>query len=52
MIPAFFQPLALYSQPAGSLKKVVALLNNISFLLNLFLNAGGNKEIYAFLITT
>jgi len=50
MIAAFFQPLAFYFQPAGSLKKVVALLNKISFLLNLFFNADRYQEIYAFLI--
>jgi hypothetical protein len=52
MIPAFFQPLALYSQPAGLLKKIVVLLNNTGFLLNHFFNADSYKEIYAFLIIT
>jgi hypothetical protein len=50
MTAAFFQPFALYSQPAGLLKKVVALLNNGSFLLNLFLNTDRYHEIYASLI--
>jgi len=49
-IAAFFQPLAWYSQPLGLLKKVVALLNNMSFLLNLFFNADRCNEIYASLI--
>jgi hypothetical protein len=50
MIAAFFQPFAFYSQPLGLFKKVVALLNNVSFLLNLFLNADRYHEIYASLI--
>ena len=50
MTSAFFQPFALYSQPAGLLKKVVALLNIVSFLLNSFLNADRYNEIYASLI--
>jgi len=52
MIAAFFQPLALFFQPAGPLKKVVASLNKISFLLNPFFNADRYQEIYTFLITT
>jgi hypothetical protein len=52
MIAAFFQPFGPYSQPAGLLKKVVALLNHVSFLLNLFLNANRYHEIYASLIIT
>jgi hypothetical protein len=50
MTSAFFQPLAFYTQPLGLLKKVVALLNNVSFLLNLFFNADRTNEIYAYLI--
>jgi len=52
MIPAFFQPLAHYSQPAGVLKKVIGLLNNTGILLNLFFNTDRQKEIYVFLILT